>query len=355
MIKGMLSASVSVGYTLGLLMLITYVFSIALRNLVPPDDGTDTSIHALYFSTVPEAMHSLIIYACFLDNLADFIIAVQEQSTQCFILAWIYIALASLTVMNMLIGVLCEVISAVADGEKESMMVDTVNEKFGKIMRDLDSNNDGTLSWGEFQQILDYGDGLDALESMKIDVENMVDAAEDFFFEDGQPVAVAFPDFMQMVLDLRGGQQATVKDIMGLGKRFNKKFMSVREKIDKIETKVLSMHGSLRKCNILGGIFDGQGIPGEMQEDDNGMTGEEEEGLPLASWQGYCGKSSLRTFAYVCRVAGHCGACEARIKNSRVAHYECECCGTLPYCDMCNGGVGPDVVRKIYFKERMYQ
>merc|ERR1719393_1085735 len=35
MIKGMVTATASVGYTLGLLILITYVFSIALRNLVP--------------------------------------------------------------------------------------------------------------------------------------------------------------------------------------------------------------------------------------------------------------------------------------------------------------------------------
>merc|ERR1719424_761800 len=117
MIKGMLTATTSVGYTLGLLMLITYIFSIAIRNLVPK--GTEEGdIGIDFFSSVPEAMHNLIIFACFLDALSDFAIPVKEQSTSVFVLCWIYIALASLTVMNMLVGVLCEVIAAVAMEEK---------------------------------------------------------------------------------------------------------------------------------------------------------------------------------------------------------------------------------------------
>merc|ERR1719359_1233722 len=35
MIKGMITATATVGYTLSLLILITYVFAIAFRNLVP--------------------------------------------------------------------------------------------------------------------------------------------------------------------------------------------------------------------------------------------------------------------------------------------------------------------------------
>merc|ERR1719353_1385676 len=50
MIKGMVTASASVGYTLGLLMILTYVFSIALRNLVP----AGSNIEETYFSSVIE-------------------------------------------------------------------------------------------------------------------------------------------------------------------------------------------------------------------------------------------------------------------------------------------------------------
>lgn len=279
MIKGMFSATASVGYTLGLLMLITYVFAIALRNLTPTaedyiancvddiepttnltafaiakeacvtlsEDGDDGAIVINFLSTVPETMHTLIIYGTFLDALANYIVPVKVQSTPCFILSWIYIALASLTVMNMLIGVLCEVIAAVAEEEKESMIVDKVNEKFSLICKDLDKNGDGTLSWDEFLLILDYPEALDALDSVGVDMESMVDLAEDFFNEDGEPVCVTFMEFMEMVLDLRGGQTATVKDIMGLGKRFNKKFMKVKDIMDRIDNHVERCEGKMKR------------------------------------------------------------------------------------------------------------
>jgi hypothetical protein len=247
MIKGMLTAAASVGYTLGLLMLITYVFAIALRNLVPEGDAEDEeNIKTVYLSSVPEAMHNLIIFACFLDELASYAIPFKEQSTACFCLMWVYIAVASLTVMNMLIGVLCEVISAVAEEEKESMMVDKVNEKFTAIIDNLDKDHDGILSWEEFMQILEIPAALTALESVGVDAEAMVDIAEDYFFDIGptgvsEPVAVSFEEFMQLLLDLRGGQQSTIKDLMAMGKCLSKKFSrtttsmaSLQQRMDKV-------------------------------------------------------------------------------------------------------------------------
>merc|ERR1712039_609054 len=106
-------------------------------------------------------------------------------------------------------------------------MVDKVNETFGYIVQQVNEDEDESLSWGEFQHLMDNQDALAALEAMNVDAEHLVDMAEDFFIEDGSFVAVSFQDFMSMVLDLRGGQTATVKDVMSLGKRFNKKFLKV--------------------------------------------------------------------------------------------------------------------------------
>jgi len=244
MIKGMVTASASVGYTLALLMIITYVFAIALVNLADPA----TESGETYFSTVPEAMHNLIIFGTFLDALSDFILAVKADSVPCFLISWIYIALASLTVMNMLIGVLCEVISGVAEEENEEMMVEKVKRKFGDIVQDLDKNNDGTLSWDEFQKILDHPSALDALESVKVDPESMVDLAEDFFFDNGDPHEVTFDQFMNLILDMRGGQQAEVKDIMLSGKRTKQRFMLLNEKVDGIEKTMSDISGKLEQA-----------------------------------------------------------------------------------------------------------
>jgi hypothetical protein len=248
MVKGMVTATSSVVYSLGLLMIITYVFAIAVRNLLPTKteeecmlEYEDDCIENQFFPNVPQSMHNLIIFASFCDDLQPFMWALKAQMPPILVLAWIYVALASLTVMNMLIGVLCEVISAVALEENESVMVDQVHEKFGAIVETLDENNDGTISWDEFKAMLELPEALKALEEVNVNPESMVDMAEDVFFEDGEPVAVPMEDFMGMVLDLRGGQQATVENIMGLGKRFSQKFMTVQSRIVNLENTVSTM------------------------------------------------------------------------------------------------------------------
>merc|ERR1712050_341996 len=145
----------------------------------------------------------------------------RAESTLCLVLIWIYVVLASMTVLNMLIGILCQVISAVAEEEREAMMVDKVHEEFGDIVKTLDKDGGSMISWEEFQVILGNQDAIKALEKVSVDPEGLIDAAEDYFFEDGQEQEITFSGFMNMVLELRGGQQAMVKDVIGLGKRFS--------------------------------------------------------------------------------------------------------------------------------------
>jgi len=232
MIKGMATAAASVGYTLGLLIIITYVFAIALRNLV----AKGSEIEETYFPSVYQAIISLIIFGTFLDALSDFLLAVQKDSTVCFILCWIYIALASLTVMNMLIGVLCEVITAVAAEENEVETVQQINERFGKVADQTETP--GELTWNEFQKVLDDPENVNALRDLSVDPESMIDLSQDFFFADGAENTVRKEDFLEMVLDARGGQSTTVKDIMHLGKRFNQKFVSLKARMDQMDGKL---------------------------------------------------------------------------------------------------------------------
>lgn len=236
MVKGIFSAVSTVSYTLGLLILITYVFGIALRQL--SSEENDGGIRETYFKSVPDAMYSLLVYGTFLDNLAEFMDNQRAESTPCLILCVIYVILASMTVLNMLIGILCQVISSVAAEEREAMMVDKVHEKFGEIVKTLDKNNSGTLSWQEFQVILSSPLALKALESVDVDPEGLIDAAEDYFFEDGLEREINFKAFMDMVLELRGGQSAMVKDVITLGKRFSKKMLQVKDLMDGLDEKL---------------------------------------------------------------------------------------------------------------------
>merc|ERR1712107_522891 len=82
----------------------------------------------------------------------------------------------------MLIGVLCEVVSAVAATEKEEMLVTYVNQKLQKVVAMLDTDGGGTISKTEFMQILENVEAVRCLQDVGVDVIGLVDFA-DFIFE----------------------------------------------------------------------------------------------------------------------------------------------------------------------------
>jgi hypothetical protein len=136
----------------------------------------------------------------------------------------IFILAASLTVMNMLIGVLCEVVSAVAASEREENSLHMVMSKVQKIFfsMGLDEDNNGMISKEEFRKIVENREAARAINDLGVDVIELVDMADFFFALDYSDTEYAkefsFAEFMDMVVQLRGSNTATVKDIMLLRK-----------------------------------------------------------------------------------------------------------------------------------------
>lgn len=209
LIKGMVTAMKSVAYVMALLVLITYVFAILFTQLAVGSEVGDA-----YFANIAHSMYSLVIYATLLDDLIAFCDDLRNERWILLCFSFIYIALAALTVMNMLIGVLCEVVSAVAEGERDSIRTETLTNKMLEVVSALDSDNNGMLSYKEFAQIMSKPDALNALEDVGVSPVGVVDFAELFFFEDGNPVDLTFETFMEVILDLRETNQCTVKDLL---------------------------------------------------------------------------------------------------------------------------------------------
>jgi hypothetical protein len=209
LIKGMATAMKSVAYVMALLVLITYVFAIAFTQL-----AVETEIGDEYFANIAHSMYSLLIYATLLDDLIDFTDALRLNMWVLLVIAFLYIALAALTVMNMLIGVLCEVVSEVAEGEREEIRTETLTNKMQEVVDALDSDQNQLLSYKEFTQIMSIPDALSALEEVGVSPVGVVDFAELFFFEDGKPVELTFETFMEVILDLRETNSCTVKDML---------------------------------------------------------------------------------------------------------------------------------------------
>jgi len=228
LIKGMLAASRSVFFTMCLLVILLYLFAIMLRQLT---DGTP--VGDAFFYSVPASMYKLLIEGVFLDNLGDTAETIAATSPVYAAVFFVFVVCAALMVMNMLIGVLCEVVSAVAATEKEDMDVHALKTKLADVMGRLDTNNNGTLSEKEFVQLVSEPTAVLLLDEVGVDPIALIDMAPSIFEEEEEedeaeadvdeedgtskpPKEIDFSSFMKIVLDLRGSNSASLKDLREL-------------------------------------------------------------------------------------------------------------------------------------------
>jgi hypothetical protein len=241
----MLQAMTSVFYVMCLLVIVTYVFSIAFTQL---SVGKEI-IGPKYFANVGLGMYSLMIYATFLDDLSVFMDDLRHDSWPLVFLALIFIGLSAMTVMNMLVGVLCEVVAAVAETEKQEIETLNVIDKMTSVASKLDTNFDGKISYEEFESIVENKESLAALSEVGVNPVGVVEFAELFFFEEGEPVKLPFNKFMEMILDLQEDNKAKVKDALTIWQNIkmstNIQLSELKEDMTKMNKEIDSSTGRI--------------------------------------------------------------------------------------------------------------
>eukprot|EP00401_Gymnodinium_catenatum_P073413 CAMPEP_0117617426 /NCGR_PEP_ID=MMETSP0784-20121206/85586_1 /TAXON_ID=39447 /ORGANISM="" /LENGTH=590 /DNA_ID=CAMNT_0005421267 /DNA_START=84 /DNA_END=1852 /DNA_ORIENTATION=- len=213
LVKGMMMAVRSVFSTLFLMIVVIYVFAILFTQLLSHDPaGKDC------FENVPQAMNCLLIDGVFTDQ-GDAINKMLEAGPVYYVFMLLYLLIGSCTVMNMLIGVLCEVVGVVAQVEKEQVLVETTKEKLFSMLPQLDADGDCKVSKDEFLSLLESPDAVLGLSEVDVDVEALVDYT-DYIFEGADELG--FTAFMETVFQFRGSNNATVKDLVDIRKFLTK-------------------------------------------------------------------------------------------------------------------------------------
>ncbi|CAE7747785.1 Cacna1h, partial [Symbiodinium sp. CCMP2456] len=236
LVKGMLVACRSVFFTLVLLLLITFVFSITFIEF----SRGHPSLENEYFSSMGTSIMTLIL-RCVLPDQEVFFNIIASESWPLAALVLLFILLGSLTVMNMLLGVLVEAVKTVSTIEREQLDADFARKVLWELIdKEGDEDGDNLLSEKEFVNLLKKPKAARALMSLGVDVSAAYDYGK-LLFEDGEKAS--FVDFMQAMLTLRGSNKTTVKDIVEL-----RKFLS--EEFHQVETLVCEL------CNFLGEIME---------------------------------------------------------------------------------------------------
>eukprot|EP00931_Biecheleriopsis_adriatica_P101106 TRINITY_DN76318_c0_g1_i1.p1 TRINITY_DN76318_c0_g1~~TRINITY_DN76318_c0_g1_i1.p1 ORF type:complete len:609 (-),score=121.22 TRINITY_DN76318_c0_g1_i1:47-1852(-) len=221
MMKGIAVATRSVMITFIMLTLLLYVFAIGFTQLL-----RDTGPGDIYFFNVLESMNTLIHYGVLLEDAPTVLTDIGAESIIYRLLFLSFIMMAPFTLLNMLIGVMCETIRIVSETENEEYIVSMTRSKLFNMMvtSGLDSDGDCAISKDEFAALLELPDACMAFRQLGVDVIGLVEL-QDFIFQEEEPLE--FPEFMEIVLSLRGTNQATVKDIVDL-RRFIKKVLETQ-------------------------------------------------------------------------------------------------------------------------------
>eukprot|EP00435_Cladocopium_sp_Y103_P037208 s1613_g9.t2 len=240
MLKAIGVAFRSVMFALLLLLGLVYVFAIFFTQTL---DGKHES-----FKTVSVSMNTLLLNGALPDQ-SDLVNSLMDEHWFFYGLILTYLLLASLTVMNMLIGILCEVISVVSHVEKEAIKLNAVKASLHRILEETgaDSDGDKKLNRQELEMLLGNKKAVATLHDVGVDLLALVDLM-DFIFEQNEDLT--FEEFMGIVLDLRGDNAATVKDIVDL-RRF---VSSQTKKIERIYREAAlskaTGDGPLCKCKL---------------------------------------------------------------------------------------------------------
>lgn len=266
LIKGMVTATRSVFFTLCLLVLILYVWGIFFTSVLRGQKVGDR-----YFTSVGVSMNSLLLHACFLEDFPEMANAVFEESSIIYALLLLFVLLAALTVMNMLVGVLVEVVSVVAAVEKEQLAVEFMREKMMEVLalirkKKIEDVKEVTIDKDDFMAILSMPSAARVLRDVGIDVVALVDLVDYIFNEDEGTSSMNFKDFMELMLQMRGSNIATVRDLVDTRKY-------LKQLIGKLEIPV-SLPTSHQR---LGSITD-HGLA-EFGEDTSSTTGSRKPSL----------------------------------------------------------------------------
>lgn len=264
LLKGIGTALRSVFFTMMLLGLIIYIFGIIFKHQAEEIPG----LNGRLFVTVRNSCWKLLLHGTFLDDVANFINDIGQDSWMLAGLFLFFILLSNYTIMNMVIGIICEVVAQVSRTEKEEAAVAYLKETLLDILECHDKDDDRNIHEDEFELLMKNPEIHYTLTKFGVDVNDLLSLKEMLFESrckntflqsssseaieagsgcisvtttgltasslaatQGEPRLLSFASFLEVVLRLRGGNSAKVTDIVEL-----REF--VRQRVNHIEMKI---------------------------------------------------------------------------------------------------------------------
>lgn len=230
-VHGLTRAFWSMYITFLVLVLLIYVFAVTFRTSVR---GTDLQVEETFFASVGDSMWTLLIRGVFMDDLTDLVDLLREEIQALAILFVLFIFLSSFTLLNMLIGIVCDMISEVKRGSLEKQARKDLKHALGCILECYDRNGTGDITKIDFECLLANPEFADIILRIGTEVDSVRKLTERTFKDDG---TIRFSEVIDVVFRLRTAVTANIMDIIELREHVRN---HVDHVIDALQQKLLS-------------------------------------------------------------------------------------------------------------------
>jgi len=256
LVKSIARAMDAVFYILFLLVLVTYLFAIVFttqlavpgtERATPFDDPNAQQL----FSDIGSSMMSLFTYGTLADELAFACNAISQESIALFWLFTLFVVFSGITLLNMLIGVLCQVVEDNSqEHTKQKMLVD-LKTSLEEAFEALDTSHDGKISEEEFKKMRTDPNVMDIFFRLGMEEDAMVQRLnhmQETIFrnpklqEEGldseapqRASSLSFKQFCDQVIELQMGNACGVLDVQLLAAKVRSEDSKLKNQLSRLE------------------------------------------------------------------------------------------------------------------------
>ncbi|CAK8988099.1 Cation channel sperm-associated protein 1 (CatSper1), partial [Durusdinium trenchii] len=238
LVKALGVATRSVFFTFCLLLLVIYLFALACTTI-----GKDTTSGDAFFKTLGQSMFTLFFNGLFGFDLPSIATVIFADNTMLAIVFCLYLVCAPLTMMNLLVAVLVEVVGVLAIAEQEMVQTQYEWDQMRIALSELGEDDNITID--QFKKLLDKREALMGMRALGIDVIAMLETPQLIF---GETPSLTFAEFTEIILALRDSNTATVRDINTLAKRI---ISEIQGTVGQLNSKIKEKSNSKERGGIV--------------------------------------------------------------------------------------------------------
>lgn len=264
-VTGIKAAVKAVCWTAILLVLITFTWAILFTNEYHQGKMSNEEARELdgaehLFGSLSKSMISLLVMGTILDDVTYATDTIRATEKKLMLLAFIlYILLNSFTMMNMLIGILVEVVGSTSEQEQMRLTGEQATDAIREIFEKMDDDGNKLIRRDEFQKMRNNPKVGEALRRLKIDGKQFETFA-DLFFEvdedDGVEQDMSFDKLLEMIMRLRPGTHVSALDFATLKQHVYKGQAELLKKLTHFE-KILDMQQRVPPGSFAGFVPEG--------------------------------------------------------------------------------------------------